>query len=465
MLRKSGGIFLSIILIGLLSGCPGKSSVPKAGGSAVLKAVLIMEDDYDDPGLNNIADSVRADFSYISKLLDVLEKYGVINVDKIVLRGADATKDNIVKVLKKLKLNKNDVLMVYFSGHGGMENGQLFLETADIEQLYRGELEEIVEAKDAKLKLVFTDACSSSIDGLIAVKTLGGINKANKQQALVEIYKNLFLNHEGMLYMTAASEGEYAWSGDRGGAFTESLIYETLLQNPKPTWEEVCKSAKKKTQDKFQKMVSMGLIDSATLKDMKNDGIKNQTPKVYSMPVLKNEVTVDEGKIDDYQDVDKEEKSDIKIKNISGKAVTFYFDNNTSEDNWDFGNTEEINLASGKSTDLYSDNDKAVVFFIIGEDEGNFFELNSGNYLIDYAKKGELGIFYDEGESADDNQGGDKDDFWIWDSVDEDGDNSDEIDNIKSEDEWDWSTDDYNDNSGDNNDSDDDGGTDHFFGK
>ena len=127
-----------------------------------------MEDDYDDPGLNNIADSVRADFSYISKLLDVLEKYGVINVDKIVLRGADATKDNIINVLKKLKLNKNDVLMVYFSGHGGMEKGQLFLETADIEQLYRSELEKIVKAKDAKLKLVFTDACSSSIDGLIA---------------------------------------------------------------------------------------------------------------------------------------------------------------------------------------------------------------------------------------------------------------------------------------------------------
>ncbi|OHD54997.1 MAG: hypothetical protein A2Y33_03260 [Spirochaetes bacterium GWF1_51_8] len=459
MLKRCVYLFIGLALMTVLGGCPGGMK-PKAGGSSVLKAVLIMEDDYDDPGLNNIADSVRADFSYITKFLDVLEKNDIINVDKIVIRGSEATKDNIMNVLKKLKLNKNDVLMVYFSGHGGMEGGKLFLETSDLEQIYRSELAKVVESKDAKLKLVFTDACSSSIDGLIAVKTLGGLTKANKQKALVEIYKNLFLNYEGTLYMTAASEGEYAWSGDRGGAFTEALIYETLLQNPKPTWEEVCKSAKVKTQDKFKKMISMGLIDPSTLKDMKKQGIKNQSPKTYSMPSLKGSVTVDDDKIDEYEDVDNAVDTEIKLKNITGDEVAVYLDKNTSEEDWDFSNTEEIILDSGDSTTLKGDNDKIVLFFILNDEEGNFFELSAGDYVIDYVKKKELGIFYDEDNK---DQDSDESDWWVWDDVDDVDENNDEIDEIDNDDRWNFDKDDYEKN--DDDDESDSSDKDHFFGK
>ncbi len=129
-------IGLCILFAATAAGMPAKpESVDK------IKAVIITVDDYEDAEANSISGSVKKDYVTISQLFNILEKRNLFTVEKQVLRGKQPTKARILKAVQQVNVRNDEVLFVYFSGHGGMENGRSFVAARKGELIFRSELE------------------------------------------------------------------------------------------------------------------------------------------------------------------------------------------------------------------------------------------------------------------------------------------------------------------------------------
>jgi len=411
------------ILIAMLFMLP-LAAWPAAAQAGTLKAVLIIEDDYDDPGLNAISVSARMDYGYISKLLEILEQKAIVPVEKTLLQGDSATYDAIVAVLQNISVKKDDILLVYFSGHGGMEGGQTFLATAENNPLYRTELENLVKVKPARLKIIITDACSSSIEGLGPLAAYKKASPLALDSAYTEIYRNLFLNYTGLLHVTAATEGEYAWGGMNGGNFTQSLVYETLIKDPKLTWKEVFEQAQTKTQEKFNLMFNMGLMPADMVQDMTAKGITGQTPRSYAMPKKADQVDIDEDKVDSAQATAPSPSGtpfQVVLTNRTGKKLTFYIDHNADEQSWSWNATEKIVLKNKKSVTLETAA-PLLVFFDNRSGEKTFFNVEEGAYVFALDGSKLVSLFLeDDFDSGEYKQDSSLVGSWLWEIWEQDG--------------------------------------------
>ncbi|OHD61905.1 MAG: hypothetical protein A2014_11840 [Spirochaetes bacterium GWF1_49_6] len=313
-MKRTGLLLLFLLLI-----IPSFSNL----FAVTLKTLIILEDKYNYKKLNDIAQGVRVNYKHIKKLLRILEDNHIVDVEETVISGKDATKKNILKTIGDMKVDRDELFLVYFAGHGGMKKGKTFFSTAEGGMIYRKDFEEIVKEKPAKLKILITDACSASIEELAHKGLLDSV-VPKESEVNPEIYRNLFLNYAGFLHISAASEGEFAWvSPAKGGFFSYALFYMTLYRNPSDTWEEVIAKAKSFTQKSYKKMYDSGKIPKKVLKEIKQLGIKGQTPKVYSMPVMvnsggKNLPLKSDGQV-------------VKLINSTENKVTYYLINGYDE--------------------------------------------------------------------------------------------------------------------------------------
>lgn len=252
---------------------------PDDAAAQEIHALLVIRNDEADIGI-----SVDIDRKRVENMLTDIQGKNVCRVSKRVLNGNQnmATADRMKRWIKNVRPGSDDVIFVYYSGHGAMVDGETFIGTQG-GILYRKELVKFMkEAPDCRLKILITDACSSNVN----------VSNPSLNPDLRSTLKNLFVEHKGFLHLTAASEGEYAWSNDRrGGWFTSSLI-ETIYQFPDPngdnfvSWEEVFKATKKKTQDLFDRAYQN--FDAERRADLLTRGITSQTPRYYGTLPIRN---------------------------------------------------------------------------------------------------------------------------------------------------------------------------------
>jgi hypothetical protein len=390
---------------------------PKA---ATLKALLIICDNYISPENNKIAQSVRVDMGTMTQLLGVLERRNVLKVEKTILQGNKATLANIRATLKAMQAGADDITLVYFSGHGGMEKGKTFLFTSDEQNLQRSEIESALNTKSNRLKIIITDACSNDVDGLAATRSLSKNNQQIEAGAFDPIYKDLFLGYQGMMHLSASTEGEYAWSNDNfGGFFTYHFVKEGLIKKPISDWQTIFKNAKDKTSQMFMRMPAEQRAELA------KEGVKNQTAKAFSLPTFKtggniannnntnnnqtnnntnpnnnnnlpNNNTNNNNNVPNNNTntigntINNTKSGTILIENFSDRNVTFYIDNNPAGAVWSQANLKMMTVAASKTATI--NQGYAVVTFKQGKND-QYYELENGNYFFAIDETNKLDLF------------------------------------------------------------------------
>lgn len=180
-----------------------------------------------------------------------------INVEIRTLKTEDGqqsadfpTAENIKKWIDTVNIDRNDVVFVYASAHGGAnrQTRELYLNFSGV-KVDRPPIAKALKALPCRLKIFITDACSYGVT----------IQVPYFNPDLKNAYNHLFLKHRGFLDVASATEGEYAGGDNNGGWFTVSLV-EVLEDAHKydtdrdgfVSWKEVFEATKQKTEEKFR---------------------------------------------------------------------------------------------------------------------------------------------------------------------------------------------------------------------
>ena len=192
------------------------------------------------------------------------------------------TANQVIQWIKDLRSDSDDTLFLYYSGVGkltGSNSHTLVFEPGMADNIVaRADLTTLMKEKPGRLKMLVTDTCSSRI---YTIKP-GAHNYASKPIKNRLYIKHLFLQHGGILDITAASPGQEAWGSDAlGGLFTASLVESLNVESDTDqdgflSWTEVFEATHKKTQMLFSNAAKI------TPNIIKRQ--KTQEPAAHSLP-------------------------------------------------------------------------------------------------------------------------------------------------------------------------------------
>ena len=262
--------------------------VTTADGQTVHALLIVMDAD------PSIGRNVRVDQKRIQQLLDSIENEISFAIEKTTLLSSEdsATRAGVLEWVKRLRVDPNDVVFIYYAGHGGMNaKKETFLATEG-KYLYRKELVSALESvKLPRLTCLITDCCSSLVQSALEPNLQSSRSGARPAGAVL---KNLFLEHKGFLHLTSATEGQYAWSNVlNGGWFTMNLV-NAMQSDPDEnrdrflSWEEVFVKARESTGKLFEQ-TTFTAIQQAKMRQL---GITSQTPKAYTLPTHKRGLSI-----------------------------------------------------------------------------------------------------------------------------------------------------------------------------
>ncbi len=148
-----------------------------------------------------------------------------------VVLGTETTASNVRAVIRGLAVRPQDTVVVFFSGHGGLDaRGRHILEMVSVEDLSTREVLDAVAAHNPRLSVLLTDVCHNhtgrkgETSPTMPVGTPHDLPRGRViPWATVE---ELFFSHRGVVDMTAAEPGRpgRVESRGRGSYFTNALI-------------------------------------------------------------------------------------------------------------------------------------------------------------------------------------------------------------------------------------------------
>lgn len=191
--------------------------------------------------------------------------------------SAFASNDNILKWITEVRVDTDDVVWVYFSGHGGVHSGtDDFYLSLPGEDVDRNRLAQKINGLSCRLKILTTDACSYSGDPVV-----------NPSPPGLKAYRDLFYKHKGFFNVVAAAKGELAGGSPGGGWFTRGFMTALLAVQDADlntdgfiSWSEILKKTQRETDKLFQQ--EKHRFSSKWKKKMQDIGQTGQHPTALS---------------------------------------------------------------------------------------------------------------------------------------------------------------------------------------
>ena len=212
-----------------------------------------------------IGSSVKKDVNNIYSEIKDVSTFLNLPLNYVEISGSKFGKANVETALNNLKPGTDDIVIFYYSGHGysnDQQSSKLYpqfdlrqsrFEDITVATLNVADVYDKIKAKNARLNLIISDCCNSS---------LGTLKPEGKSFALTaksllswdkSFCTSLFMKSKGSILATAAKKGQYAYGNtDVGGYFTSNLIismekYLSKFQNTTPSWDKIIAEAQTTT--------------------------------------------------------------------------------------------------------------------------------------------------------------------------------------------------------------------------
>jgi hypothetical protein len=272
---------LLLVSLALLA-APG--STPAQGELKKLHVLLVL-----DTSDRTLGDIVKRDGDIIERLLRENIPPARLTID--VLKGEQATKENIQNHYARLGKVTEDALLFYFSGHGEVLNDEtnhrILLQGQGLERVPRATIRESVKNCQPGLALLLTDACACFAPQPGAFHPPKGVKDATE---LAPGFRELFFKPRGIVDINSALAGSLAWSDTQDGSIFTNTLADLLTRHaarPDPTWMRFYAELKGQTQKDFAAWRDRQ-IQLAGGKSLKVDtdllAQKLQTPQAFYLP-------------------------------------------------------------------------------------------------------------------------------------------------------------------------------------
>lgn len=253
------------------------------------------------PGSMGIGPSVTCDYQRMKIEFETMASFLNYKKDFQWYEGSPNhfCRTNLESALNNLSCEKDDIVIFYYSGHGG----RLPKETEDpfpwmqlVVDPYRtpwnasqyyslSQVLKRIEAKQPRLSIVLGDLCNS-LSNAIPQKDVPEMKGATKiSKAPCDFYKDLFLKVKGSIISSSSRPGETSAAFSDGGAFT--ICFTEALQimvsnNMEPDWETLLEGTKIRTSKVTQG--KQNPIYEAQLQNVSDIPSTSEQPTVSPQP-------------------------------------------------------------------------------------------------------------------------------------------------------------------------------------
>ena len=220
----------------------------------------------EEPGSMGIGPSVTCDYQRMKIEFETMASFLNYKKDFQWYEGSPNhfCRTNLESALNNLSCGKDDIVIFYYSGHGGRSPKetqdpfpwmQLVVDPYhtpwNASQYYSlSQVLKRIEAKQPRLSIVLGDLCNS-LSNAIPQKDVPEMKGATKiSKAPCDFYKDLFLKVKGSIISSSSRPGETSAAFSDGGAFT--ICFTEALQimvsnNMEPDWETLLEGTKMRT--------------------------------------------------------------------------------------------------------------------------------------------------------------------------------------------------------------------------
>ncbi|MEM1281956.1 MAG: caspase family protein [Chlamydiota bacterium] len=212
-----------------------------------------------DTYAENIGDSVEADLNRVRAEIHRAAFYTKLNVREKIFIDYQVD-ENVLQWLKNYEVSKDDVVFIFFSGHGYRTDSKTDNTWPNLyfTPVNRGvdfhQLTQIIQNKSPKLMIAIADCCNNVLSEAYAPHLMKAhpLALSYHKPNVKNNYEKLFLHSYGSLIASSSTPGEYSWGTKSGGLFTlalfDSLDHEVNSFNP--SWDVLLTRAQKTVLDR-----------------------------------------------------------------------------------------------------------------------------------------------------------------------------------------------------------------------
>lgn len=329
------------------------------------KMHIVIFADTNDP---KIGQSVATDVRLIRNMVGEIDKIlanNDVSTDFKEFSGSNCSYNQLQSFLNGLSC-KDDIVFFLYNGHGARSHKddstskfpRMCLASNNLAEWMKiSDLNNQLRAKQPRLMVVFTDCCNSYFD---RKGKENGIIRDKMPSLEGNGIKELFLNNQGEVCITAASPGEYGWCNIYGSYLTLNIINE--LQNidkkgSAATWQELLKNTSDQTFYQTSQLYN-------------NHSISNTQRPVYDLNVKSIKVDNNSNNDDDnITDIEDNQDTDSVDNNVVNDNNDDDFNDVNNDDSFSDDNTEVdeygnpvVNAAHGLGRAF----SHSIIIFIIG---------------------------------------------------------------------------------------------------